>query len=758
MSAKTVRMLPTQEARGGSRPGLLLPAAAAAALLLACAPMSVLFVGGSWLVVSALSVIAVCATGGLLRALPVPLVVVPLAQSAAFVLLLTWWLVEDSTSAGPWESLMGFRDLVGQGVVSVRESVAPVEATPQTLALLAVLVFLCALLVETMAVGLGLAGFSGVVLLILAAVPLGIRPSGQSLLLLVGPAAGWVLLIAADQAVRLHPLRSGRLEGKGWLATAALAVAGIAGAGLLVLTIAPAGETPWLRSYWNGFTSTSTGTSGGDSLDPLVDIRSQLSNRSGEQLLQYRTSDGSPAYLRMVTLEVFDGAAWVPYPLAPSVPLSRPSPSTTVRVPNGPGVDVAVTTLGNPYLPIPDRAVTVSLPEDGDWGWDPRTGDVVSAGASASGLGYSITTAGGTPTPQALALATSQSPQVSRATRAVPPTLPVAVADLAAEVTAGASTNYDRAVALQTWFTSKGGFSYSLDVPDPAGRDPLLAFLEDRRGFCQQFATAMAVMARTQGIPSRVVVGFTGGSPQPDGGFRVSGADAHAWPELWFDQIGWVRFEPTPSAPSTAVTPPDYSPASPSAAPSEPTAQPPAPSAAPEPSANTEIRPGSTTGSGVVWLVGGLVTVAGLLALAAPSALRSRRRRSRLRLALATGDSAVEWREIRDTAVDAGITWPIGATMRQQADAVVVTLDHGAAGTQAVQAVRRLVASAEDAFYSPAGIGAPIARSAASVVVDEPMVTTSADSDDLRTVLAALDGVPRSRWERIVPRSVRSRR
>ena len=71
-------------------------------------------------------------------------------------------------------------------------------------------------------------------------------------------------------------------------------------------------------------------------------------------------------------------------------------------------------------------------------------------------------------------------------------------------------------------------------------------FLQTRRGLCEQFASTFAVMARTLGIPSRVAVGFTPGELNGDGSYSVFGKNAHAWPEVWFDGIGWVDFEPTP--------------------------------------------------------------------------------------------------------------------------------------------------------------------------------------------------------------------
>ena len=111
-------------------------------------------------------------------------------------------------------------------------------------------------------------------------------------------------------------------------------------------------------------------------------------------------------------------------------------------------------------------------------------------------------------------------------------------------MTAGAVTPYQKLMALQNWFRTT--FTYDLDVPLGNSNDAIAAFLRDRRGFCQQFAGTFAVMARTLGIPARIAVGYTQGDLGKDGLFHVFGRHAHAWPEVWFDGVGWVAFEPTP--------------------------------------------------------------------------------------------------------------------------------------------------------------------------------------------------------------------
>ena len=135
--------------------------------------------------------------------------------------------------------------------------------------------------------------------------------------------------------------------------------------------------------------------------------------------------------------------------------------------------------------------------------------------------------------------------------------VPQVAADLAEQLVqdAGAENGFDAAVAFQDYFRS--AFAYSLTVNTPPGEDPLESFLEDRIGYCEQFASTFALMMTAQGYPTRVVIGFTAGDA--DGDERtVSARNAHAWPEVWFGpEHGWVQFEPTPAAANNGVRTPE---------------------------------------------------------------------------------------------------------------------------------------------------------------------------------------------------------
>jgi transglutaminase-like putative cysteine protease len=122
------------------------------------------------------------------------------------------------------------------------------------------------------------------------------------------------------------------------------------------------------------------------------------------------------------------------------------------------------------------------------------------------------------------------------------------IPQLAKQITERAINNYDRAAALERYLQTS--FGYTLQLPSSNVRDPLANFLFVRkRGHCEFFASAMAVMLRTIGIPSRVVTGFqTGEFNDLSGQYMVRASDAHAWVEAYFPDYGWVSFDPTPAS------------------------------------------------------------------------------------------------------------------------------------------------------------------------------------------------------------------
>jgi hypothetical protein len=132
-----------------------------------------------------------------------------------------------------------------------------------------------------------------------------------------------------------------------------------------------------------------------------------------------------------------------------------------------------------------------------------------------------------------------------------------ALKELAASNTAGQTTEFAKVNALATWLSGPQ-FTYSLAPAQPTSARSLVNFLtKGKSGYCVHYAYAMTVLTRLLGIPARFVVGYTAGTRQKDGSYVVSTTDSHAWTEVYFPSMGWIRFEPTPAGQGTANTP-DY--------------------------------------------------------------------------------------------------------------------------------------------------------------------------------------------------------
>jgi transglutaminase-like putative cysteine protease len=137
--------------------------------------------------------------------------------------------------------------------------------------------------------------------------------------------------------------------------------------------------------------------------------------------------------------------------------------------------------------------------------------------------------------------------EITKQYLSLPDSVPERVIALARNLTEAAPTPYDRAMALQTYLRK---FPYTLDIQSPPlGRDVVDYFLFDlQKGYCDYYASAMVVMARAAGLPSRMVVGYVSGEYNaPTAEYIVREKDAHSWVEIYFEGIGWVEFEPTAS-------------------------------------------------------------------------------------------------------------------------------------------------------------------------------------------------------------------
>jgi len=135
----------------------------------------------------------------------------------------------------------------------------------------------------------------------------------------------------------------------------------------------------------------------------------------------------------------------------------------------------------------------------------------------------------------------------------VPETITPRTRDLAVEIAAGASTPYDQVVAVTRWLREHIAYSRIAQGP-PEASEPIDWILFDYRvGFCNYYASAEVVLLRLLGIPARMAAGYASGAfDAASGVYEVRSADAHAWPEVFFPDYGWVEFEPTASLPNPA--------------------------------------------------------------------------------------------------------------------------------------------------------------------------------------------------------------
>jgi transglutaminase-like putative cysteine protease len=271
-------------------------------------------------------------------------------------------------------------------------------------------------------------------------------------------------------------------------------------------------------------------------VNPLVDIRARLVDRGATELFVVRAP--SPAYWRATGLSDFDGNTWdLPDGSLEDADgtLANAAPGSTELV-----QQIEIRGLGGDLLPAAAEPTRVS---GAGLQWAPETSTLVHDSPDLKrGDRFEVVSAIPDFSRDVLRAATSASPP-DPIYLFLPEHFPESVRNLAAEVTAGTTTTYDAMVALQNWFRSE--FDYSLEVPQGHGTSAIEAFLRQRIGYCEQFAGTFAAMARTLGVPARVAVGFTPGLGG-NGEYTVLGKNAHAWPEVWFDGLGWVGFEPTP--------------------------------------------------------------------------------------------------------------------------------------------------------------------------------------------------------------------
>jgi transglutaminase-like putative cysteine protease len=289
------------------------------------------------------------------------------------------------------------------------------------------------------------------------------------------------------------------------------------------------------------------GDGGRTTISPLVQIRGRLVEQSQTELFTVVSS--RRAFWRMTSLDIFDGDVWSSRGTYGDAD-GRLAGSGNRDVPSAPVTQsFTILDLATIWLPAAFEATEVRV-EDAEVRWDDVSSTlIVSTDLDTSdGLRYEVVSDVPAFAPDDLVAAGGVPDDLLETNTDLPDGFPDTIRAEAERITAGASTPYEQALALQDSFRD-GTFRYSLEAPDGHSDSAIENFLfVTRTGYCEQFAGTFAAMARSIDLPTRVAVGFTPGEPDPSepGRYIVRGENAHAWPEVFIAGAGWVPFEPTP--------------------------------------------------------------------------------------------------------------------------------------------------------------------------------------------------------------------
>ena len=690
-------------------------------LIVAVWPLSAVVQPGAWGTGAAATAGTVVVAGAVVRLLTrrapawFAIPAVPVAQLGAATVALTVFTARQAgrgwllPSPEVWRAVDAF---FSAAVGEIRGGVAPLAASPAIAVSVAAVAGLVAVVLDLVLVTLRAPLVAAVLVTVLGAVPGIIVHQGANPVWFIGLAIVILLFLhvrfalpgsarpapepdasAPRRALADGPLRTRRLPAVvlGFLAVLAA---------LIVSPLLP-------------LSASGLNVGGGSAtLSATLNLGQDLRRPSPVTALTLITQDGTPPYLRIATLTRFDGSAWQPDRPA-TVPL--PQGFGDVAAPEGVAVHKTKTTvrtagISGSWLPVPYQATAVRG-ENGSWNAAADNRTVIAANADAAEQNYTIDTATLEPTLDQIRASTSSGSDAAEDLRALPADMPAIIADSAREVVGGASTDYDKLVALQTWF--RAGFRYSLQTPvddgfDGTNVDAVARFLTVREGYCVHFAGAFALMARSLGMPTRIVVGYLPGTAtdrRSDDGkvvYEVSTDQLHSWPEVYFSGIGWVPFEPTATRGVPTAFTDRSSGSDDGAAPSAgATPQPTSTGAAKDPK-NLDVPNAGAAGSSgptalqampVVW------TVLGVLVVLLIPALVRRIQAVRRRRAAGRGDAVAAWTELRATLQDLGLPAPAAESPRARGERLV--RERGADPT----AMDALVRAIERASYARDGSG-----------------------------------------------------
>lgn len=725
---------------------------AALASLSVAWPLTTLLQQQSWVPLAIVMVAVVALTGAVLRSLGAPTAVVPLGQLGAAVIGLGLAYVPQTLWYGlpTLSSARSAAGLLGEAGSVLRTYAAPAPTTPGVAFLVIAVLLLAAVSVDAIGVTVGTPALAGVPLA--AAFLVSVSNSGEAMdpWFFLATGGAWLLMLA-QQGARLvdswpsrgHRELAGNADDVSLGRTGHRSTARIVGAFALVAAVAGAGVVPHLPPTYfaQGLArnpdANDLGGGGGqvsfvDTMDPAADLRSQ----SDAPVLRYTSDARLLEPLKVTATSSYDDGRWS----APEVdPEELVDPPT--RAVDGPqGLSARVQTftrtirvqsnqLQPPHLATPSPLTYLDAGADA-WRYDPERGSAVLSDGPVSSYTANYVTYGSLDVlPEGIGVEPVPTGQFEQELE-VPEEAQDAVSSLAAQVVGQQEAPLQQAILIQNHLRS-GQYFYSLTLaPEVAGvpDEPISQFLASRQGYCVQFATAMVMMARDQGIPARMAVGFLPGTRQPGGTREVVASDAHTWPELYLDGLGWTRFEPTPGirtgpAPEFTQNPVDVE--------SIPT-----PSTAPldvDPVEPAQDQDGSSPGEAfqeVLVRLGYVIAVLGVLAalmLVVPLAGRWYRRRDLVRAETPQDEVEAQWLLLTRSLSDLGIPTPEPRSPRAMREHYSGQVELGSPGADALG---RVTQTLERVRYAPVRSGGDIGP--------EPTSYRPAVEDDVTAVVAAV--------------------
>jgi transglutaminase-like putative cysteine protease len=536
------------------------PVVAAVTTLCASLALAGVIDGLRWWGYAGVAVTVVTAVGLGLRALRTPILVVGLAQMFALLCLLVA-LFTDSGVLGlfPGPTALGdLGDVLRTSIEVVRTGVPPVDPTPAVLCLVVIAIGLVAVLVDTLAVSAGTPAACGLVLLCVYAVPASLADEMLPWWAFVLGAISFAALLAVDGAHRHQQWRnrpvvqgtSGGVGSPAALVSGAVAIALFAGA--TVTFIGTVGQLPGGQGG---------GGQGGLGLNPFTQLRGMLDQDDNVELFRVRGLGDDGHYLRALTLADFDAnGGWRGADELPrGVPVDGALPVPDGQESFGPSadtVDISIESVNSkdkwaPVFGNPRRMR--DLP--GDIRYDPSGGMLFSPDEQTLPV-YVEEADLSQPTAQQLrdalpANASDVDPRYLRNDNIRP-----RVRQLARDLVRGRGSTFDKVRAIKDYFDTSNGFTYDTQTSAGSDEEALTDFLfRSKAGFCEQYASSMAILLRAVDIPARVAMGYTAGFQS--GGYRsITTQNAHAWVEVFFPKLGWVMFDPTPLTDGTTYTPP----------------------------------------------------------------------------------------------------------------------------------------------------------------------------------------------------------